>query len=97
MAVRSVVIRKLLDELRKIGFVLQVTTIDCFRVLFYQQDREPLALAAQQRGARIGRACAVVAAPVGRLQPIAQALVTASSPTRRSVWERCVYHPGQAH
>src|SRR5262249_43335316 len=55
------------------------TTIDCFRVLSYQQGREPLALAAQQRRARNGRACAVLAGPVGRLQPIGQALVTTLS------------------
>jgi len=42
---------------------------------------------AQQRGARIGRAYAALAALVGRPQPIGQALATALSPRRRSVWE----------
>src|SRR5262249_61934584 len=61
---------KPLDELRKIGFVLYYTTIDCSMSFFYHKDCEPLALAAQRRGARIGPACAVLTAPVGRLQPI---------------------------
>src|SRR5262249_43684663 len=49
----------------------------CPEVFFYHKDCEPLALAAQQRGARIGPACAVRAARVGRLQPTGEALVTA--------------------
>ena len=64
--------------MRKIGFVF-VTTIDCFQDFFYHKDREPLGRAAQQRGARTGRACAARTARVGRLQPTGGALVTALS------------------
>jgi hypothetical protein len=57
---------KPLDELRKIWFVLQHgTTMDCLYISFYQKAREPLVLAARQRGAHIRLAYAILAALVG--------------------------------
>src|SRR5262245_56274952 len=70
----------------KLGSFCRNTTMDCPKIFFY---RASLALAAQQRGARTGPAYTGLAAPVGRLRPIGQALVTASSPKNR--WEGRLY------
>jgi hypothetical protein len=57
--------------------------------------RELLGPAAQQRGAHIDPACAVLAARVGPPQLIGPVLVTASSPTRRWVREESSFYPAQ--
>ena len=56
------------------GYQLNVDRL----ALFYPRYRGPLGLAAQQSGARIAPTYAGLVAPVGRLQPIGQALARAS-------------------
>jgi len=85
---RLPIIHKPLEHLRKIGFVLRVYNYKLSIDLFLPSEHEPLGLGALQRGAHIDPACAVLAALVGRLQLIGQALVMASSPRRRWVRER---------
>jgi hypothetical protein len=65
--------RNLLEKIEKLASFCEITTIG--RIIGYvllSKGRKSLSLAAQQRGARIGPTCAVLAALVGRLQPIDQ-------------------------